>query len=210
MGGLPPFELDTSGIDAKIDSQSVGVKADLWVLPFLNLYAGLGTSQTEADIFLRDVPIGIDPPGGPGEGPEIIRGERFLFLEFDGPYWVLGGTIVGGYKRWFGSLSLSFARARLEANVPEFGTNDFDTERALPKFGYSFKGTSVWLGAAWMEETFDTGATFDGVRIDVAIARADWTPTLGMNTIMGERWDLTVEGGFGDRVSALFNLGYRF
>jgi len=30
-----------------------------------------------------------------------------------------------------------------------------------------------------------------------------------MNTIMGERWDLTVEGGFGDRVSALFNLGYR-
>jgi hypothetical protein len=25
----------------------------------------------------------------------------------------------------------------------------------------------------------------------------------------GERWDLTVEGGFGNRASALFNLGYR-
>ena len=33
------------------------------------------------------------------------------------------------------------------------GTNDFDTERALPKIGYSFKGTSVRVGAAWMEET---------------------------------------------------------
>jgi len=31
-----------------------------------------------------------------------------------------------------------------------------------------------------------------------------------MNTIMGEHWDLTVEGGFGDRVSPLFNFGYRF
>ena len=52
-------------------------------------------------------------------------------------------------------------------------TNDFDTERALPKLGYSFKGTSVWLGAAWIEETFETGATFDDVRIDVAIERTD-------------------------------------
>jgi len=210
IGGLPPFDLDVSGIDAKIDSRSLGVKADLWVLPFLNLYAGLGHSETDADIFLRNVPIGINPPDRPGGDPEIIRGERFLFLSFNGPYWVFGGTIVGGYKRWFGSLSVSFARASLEANVPAIGTNDFDTERALPKLGYSFKGTSVWLGAAWIEETFETGATFDDVRIDVAIARADWTPTLGMNTIMGEHWDLTVEGGFGDRVSALFNLGYRF
>jgi hypothetical protein len=210
VGDLPPFEIDTSGIDAKIDSRSLGVKADLWVLPFLNLYAGIGTSETDADIFIRNAPIGINPPDRPGGDPEIIRGERFLFLEFDGPYWVVGGTFVGGYKRWFGSLSISFAQARLDANVPAFGTNNFDTERALPKIGYSFKGTSVWLGAAWIEETFETGATFDDIRIDVEVSRADWTPTLGMNTIMGERWDLTVEGGFGDRVSALFNLGYRF
>jgi hypothetical protein len=30
-----------------------------------------------------------------------------------------------------------------------------------------------------------------------------------MNTVMGEHWELTVEGGFGDLTSALFLLGYR-
>lgn len=45
VGGLPPFEIDTSGIDAKIDTRSSGVKADIWILPFLNLYAGLGTGS---------------------------------------------------------------------------------------------------------------------------------------------------------------------
>jgi hypothetical protein len=46
--------------------------------------------------------------------------------------------------------------------------------------------------------------------VSFARARADRNPTLGVNTIVGERWDLTVEGGLGDRVSALLNLCYRF
>lgn len=62
IGDLRIIEVDTSGIDAKIDSQSIGIKADLWVLPFLNLYAGLGTSQTEADIFIRNAPSVFSHP----------------------------------------------------------------------------------------------------------------------------------------------------
>lgn len=33
-------------------------------------------------------------------------------------------------------------------------------------------------------------------------------PPLGLCSLLGDHWGLTVEGGFGDRVSAMFTLGY--
>jgi hypothetical protein len=32
---------------------------------------------------------------------------------------------------------------------------------------------------------------------------------MGMHTVMVGRWELSVEGGFGDLTSAMFMLGYR-
>ena len=65
-------------------------------------------------------------------------------------------------------------------------------------------------GQPWIEEESHQVGTLEAFTYDVVIRRTDWTPVLGMNVLLGKHWDITVEGGFGDRVSALFNLGYRF
>ena len=209
LGSLPPKDVNVSNTNAKIDTKSMGVKGGLWLFPFLNLHAGIGYSRTDSDIFLRDAPISVIPNPGPGE-PTVITGDRLLELTFDGPYTTVGVTAVGGWNRWFGSLTLSYAYARLDASKGDIGTCDFTSVIAMPKFGYAFKGTSLWVGASWIDEKLHQEGSIDEFSYDVRVERTDWTPVVGMHSLLGEHWEFTVEGGFGDRTSAMFSLGYRF
>lgn len=200
-------DIDVSGTTSRVETKSLGVKLGLWLFPFLNLHGGGGYSYTDSPVLLRDAPISVTP--GPG-APTVTYGDRYLELSFDGSYWNLGMTVAGGWNRWFGSLTFNYGEANLDSSKDFIGTNTFTSERILPKFGYSFHGTSVWVGAAYMDEEMHKVGTLDGFSYDVLVTRTDWTPVVGMNTILGEHWEMTVEGGFGDRTSAMFNLGYRF
>lgn len=209
IGNLPDIELDVSTSNAKIDSKSIGLKAGLWLLPFLEVTGAVGWTSVESDIVLRDFPVGVNPTP-PGQPPEYIYGERLLELDFEGTYWSTSATLVGGWNRWFGALTVSYAKAKLDASVGAIGENTFTTERLLPKVGYSFEGTNIWIGAAWIDEEMHQTGSIDGFRYDVLVYRTDWTPVAGISTALGEHWEMIVEGGFGDRVSAMFLLGYRF
>jgi hypothetical protein len=33
---------------------------------------------------------------------------------------------------------------------------------------------------------------------------------IGLRSVLADHWDLTVEGGVGSRISAMFTLGYSF
>ena len=212
VGELPEIELDLSQVVATIDTKTVGVKGGLWLLPFFNITGTVGYTTTDSSINLIGIPVDIQPPRPGNPGPEITYGEKLLELEFTGPYYAVSGTIVGGWKRFFGSLTYSYARAEVEGSVSALSELTITTERVFPKFGYSFKGTSVWFGAQWNEEeTYQRGELEDGFfKYDIVITKADWTPTVGMHTILGEHFEMTVEGGFGDRTSAMWMLGYRF
>jgi len=72
------------------------------------------------------------------------------------------------------------------------------------------RGAAVGSLDGEMDEDMHKVGTLDEFSYDVLVTRTDWTPVIGINTILGEHWDITVEGGFGDRTSAMFNLGYRF
>jgi hypothetical protein len=209
IGDLPERELDIEGSFAYIDAKSVNVKVGLWVLPFLNLTGTVGYNVVETDIHLSNAPIGISPPGGPGQPPELIFGERTLDLDFEGPFWAVTATVVGGWKSWWASGVLSYADARLDASVGAIGENNFATERYQLNVGYNFQGVNVWIGAQYMEEESHQLGSLEEFHYDVVIRRVSWTPKLGMHTVMKGRWELTVEGGFGDLNSAMFMLGYR-
>lgn len=208
-GDLPELELDIEGSFAFIDAKSVNVKAGLWILPFLNLTGTVGYNIVESDIHLSKAPIGIAPPGGPGSPPEIIFGERTLDLDFEGPFWAATATMVGGWKDWWASGVFSYADARLDASVGAIGENNFSSERVQFNLGYNFQGVNVWIGAQYMEEESRQKGSLDDFNYDVLIRKVGWTPKLGMHTVMKGRWELTVEGGFGDLTSAMFMLGYR-
>jgi len=73
-----------------------------------------------------------------------------------------------------------------------------------------FRGVNVWVGAHYIEEESRQKCSLDDCNYDVLIRKVGWTPKLGMHTLMVGRWELSVEGGFGDLKSAMFMLGYRF
>jgi len=209
IGDLPELELDIEGSFAYIDAKSVNVKAGLWVLPFLNLTGTVGYNIVQTDIHLSNAPIGIAPPGGPGQPPEVIFGERTLDLDFEGPFWAATATLVGGWKNWWASGILSYADAKLDATVGAIGENRFTTERYQLNVGYNFQGVNVWIGVQYMDEESREKGSLEEFHYDVLIRRVSWTPKLGMHTVMAGRWEMTVEGGFGDLTSAMFMLGYR-
>lgn len=209
IGDLPEMDLDIEGSYAFVDAKSVNVKLGLWVLPFLNLTGTVGHNIVETDIHLSKAPIGINPPAGPGRPPEIVYGERTLDLDFEGPFWAATATIVGGWKNWWGSGIVSYADARLDATVDAIGEARFKTERYQLNVGYNFQGVNVWMGIQYMEEESREQGSLEEFHYDVLISRTSWTPKLGMHTVMAGRWELTVEGGFGDLTSAMFMLGYR-
>ena len=77
----------------KFYSKAVNIKVGLWLLPFLNVTGTVGYNVVESDIHLPKAPIGITPPGGPGQPPEIVFGERTLDLDFEGPLWATSATL---------------------------------------------------------------------------------------------------------------------
>jgi len=208
-GDLPDLELDIEGSFAFVDAKSMNVKAGLWLLPFLNVTGTAGYNIVETDIHLSKAPVGIAPPGGPGQPPEIVFGERTLDLDFEGPFWAATATVVGGWKKFWGSGIVSYADAKLDASQSAIGENRFTSERVQFNLGYNFHGVNVWIGAQYMEEESRQKGSLDDFNYDVLIQKSGWTPKLGMHTVMVGRWELSVEGGFGDLTSAMFMLGYR-
>lgn len=49
--------------------------------------------------------------------------------------------------------------------------------------------------------------SIDGFSFDVLVEQNSWSPTVGMHALPGEHQELTVEGGFEPRRSAMFMLG---
>jgi hypothetical protein len=209
VGDLPPLDLDVEGTVAFIDVKSMNAKLGLWLFPFLNLTGTVGYNVIDTDIHLPNAPIAINPPPRPGAPPEIVMGERTLDLDFEGPFWATSATIVGGWKGWFGSATFSYADAKVEATGDAGTELRITSQRFQLNFGHNFQGVNVWIGAQYMEEESHQIGEIEGFAYDVLIQKIGWTPKVGMNTVMGEHWELTVEGGFGDLVSALFLLGYR-
>jgi len=208
-GDLPDLDLDIAGSYAFVDAKSVNAKLGLWVLPFLNVTGTVGYNVVETDIHLSNAPIGISPPGGPGQPPELVYGERTLDLDFEGPFWAMTATMVGGWKNFWGSGTFSYADAKLDASVGAVGENRITSERVQFSFGYNFQGVNAWIGAQYMEEESRQKGSLDEFRYDVLIRKVGWTPKAGITTVIKGRWELTVEGGFGDLTSAMFMLGYR-
>ena len=121
--GEPLVSIPFVDIDSFSVTNSGQVKADIWVLPFLNIFGTVGKVEGEADlkvnINLDDVPTMCvpnpvpSPPGQP-ERPPICIGNKFdgtvtlpLTSGIDLTSLTLGATGAYSVGSWFGSLTAS-------------------------------------------------------------------------------------------------------
>jgi hypothetical protein len=213
FGELPDIQLkvDSTAVDLQIGT--VGIKGALWLLPFLNVYVNMAYTSVNFDIYLENIPTSVEPPNPPQQPlPKITVGNVLLNLELSGPTTGTGVTFAFGWKQIFTTVTFSYSYSSLSAsNFEAFGDQIFKTFMFLPKIGYSFEGTSVWFGARWMDDEANyKGSLQDGAfRFDVKIHQNKWSPEFGINTIMGENWELTLQAGYEPRLFSYFSVGYR-
>ena len=187
------------------DVFNANFKADLFVLPFLNVYALLGYVHNESDTHAE---ITISTPG-PGGG-EVVY-ERRIPTELDGFIGGLGFALAGGYQNFFLVADVSYIQSDL-------GFDDkFKATIATVRAGYRGKiGTlplQMWLGVG----SWDTAATAvghtdlpDGSRFVFEADQrphTEWMYDVGSNLEFSKRFQLVADVGFDFEGGYLLVLG---
>ena len=213
LGELPDIPLNVDSTDVNMQISTIGVKVGLWLFPFMNIAANASYTQTDVNIYMENIPLGVEPPNPPTQPlPKVTRGNTLLKLDISGPTLGTSATFAFGWKKIFTTITFSYAYSSMSAaNFEAFSDQTIRTHIFLPKLGYSFEGTSVWLGARYMEEEAKHAGSFkdNSLRFDVRIIKNAWSPEVGLNTIMGENWELTLQAGYKPRIFAYFSVGYR-
>ena len=176
------------------DVLNANLKFDVFVLPFLNVYALLGYVHNESD---TTADITISAPG-PAGGDVVF--ERAISTELNGMIGGLGFALAGGYGNFFLVADCSYIQSDLGFD------DEFTAVIATVRAGY--RGTvnslplQTWLGVG----SWDTAATAvghtdlpDGSRF---VFEADqrphtkWMYDVGANFEFSKRFQLVADVGF--------------
>ncbi|MCW8344986.1 TonB-dependent receptor [Vibrio sp. ZSDZ65] len=217
LAGLGP--LDDIGIKTKggyQESQVITLKADVWVLPFLNFYAIGGKLDGYSETTISHVKLF---PNLPGDGIEINEPFR---LDLDGYTYGAGTVIAGGYESVFALVDASYTKTSLTVIDGEI-----DSIVISPRVGYDFSRNSDWPIRAWVGAQYQNiEQTLSGSINDLPLGgislpdNAKFTVNQSLankwNTLVGAQyeftpnWVLISEIGFGQRKSFFMTLDARF
>ncbi len=193
MLNLPAVDLSqVSRVEIENATDEVNLRADLWVLPFLNIFGIVGNVQGDTTVY---------------PGPPLNK----LEVDYEGLVYGGGATLAVGVGRFFGSLSYIFTETDLDTT-----TSSADARILTPRVGVRADSVQFWAGAMFQEaEEHHQGRisvpVFGDVAYDVELEEKDpWNYLVGAGTDISDHWRLELEAGFGNRKHALFLLGYRF
>lgn len=205
IGGLPIPDglVQVEGGTAMQESETLTLRADLWLFPFLNTYAILGGTKGSS---VADVTIQL-----PFGQPIATKFE----LDFKGITYGVGTTVVGGVGSWFAMADVNYTKTVLDILDGEIDTIVFS-----PRVGYRWDGKGqVWLGAMYQ----NVGQNFGGNIAELGIPlinegrfkvdqslEENWNGLLGGQVHISKNIDVLFELGVGKRSSVMASFGYRF
>ncbi len=205
------FDIDNSTISAI--SSVTAVKADVWLLPFLNVMAIVGNGRNE---IYGNWPLNEDFKQGLADygwlldiDPEDIPDGVTLAGNLESVMYGAGATLAGGVGDWNVSLSYQFM-------VNEVTTANTTTVAHvfMPMLGYmtSF-GMNLMVGA--QGQFYDTKvAGFieleDGqtLHYNVDFEPVKWNTMFGIYKGFAKHWEIALQAGFGKRESVTAVFGY--
>ncbi|MCL1066387.1 virulence protein [Shewanella olleyana] len=211
LGDIIDDRVSIKGNEAMQDSETITFRADMWVLPFLNLYGVIGQTRGSS---IANVQVEVEMPG---PLPPVISDPFDFELNFKGTTYGAGGTIVGGIGNWFALLDINYTNTDLDIIDGEISSIVVS-----PRVGYrtSVYGheSQFWVGAMYQ----NVEQTFSGYLTDIGIPLGDgkfevtqhledkWNSLIGGQINLGKGFDLLLEAGFGTRRSFMAGIGYRF
>ncbi len=188
------------------NNETVQVKLDTWVFPFMNVFAMLGSISGEA---LLDIVLDINGDGNPITFP--------IMADFSGISYGLGTTLAGGWHNWFVAIPMTTTVADMD------GTNaDGLSYTVTPRFGRVVnmgKGgnLALFVGGNYLKTdlTITGQVSAEGVTIDYMIDQENsdlWNLLVGFNWDVGKRlaWSLEYDGFVGSREAVITTLSWRY
>lgn len=219
MNGLnifgKPIPVEGSG-KGKQYTDILSLRADVWVLPFLNLYGLVGKLGGHST---ADVDLAI------GSSKKSLQVPVSDFrLELDGYTYGVGGVLAGGYQNWFALIDASFTQSRLTVI-----DGSIDSIVVSPRIGYDFVSyghpVRLWVGAMYQNVEQTLRGSVSDLNLPSSISNmlpkearfevkqhltSPWNALVGLQYQITPSWYLLGELGFGDRQSIFFTIDRRF
>jgi len=222
-----PFDVGgifVNGIDVKTPGLAVvnevqneettyTLRADVWILPFWNIYGILGRTSGRA---VGPLMIDLDPVLPilcklPGNSCAV---DTTFKLDYKADVRGYGTTIAGGYKEFFGMIDFNWTTADLDISL-----TDAKAKVISSRVGYNGK-IGKFTGVLWVGVMYqDVSQTLD-LPLDIGentlLVTIDQATQEKYNYVAGGQWDINrsfsvlAEFGFGKRQSQMLNLTYRF
>jgi hypothetical protein len=196
--------------NANVHPFTYGGRADLWVLPFLNVFATFGGVQLNVQATGLDVPLGVS-----GLPPEVIRGDVNIDLDFTGYYGGGGFVLMYAYQNYFTSVDYSTVWTHLESSQSGVTGSELRTDTASIRLGYNAGAVQPYIGGRWVKKIDHFEGTVNGpggqpLTFAVELQAPAWNYDVGLHSLIAGHYELVVEAGFGQRTHGLVNFGYRF
>ena len=206
--GLPG--VDTDKVDVSNDVQNYNLRADVWLTPFLNVFALVGYIDADTSVDLSELSLDVLGVPLPGFG-----------VSYDGTVYGVGFNLVYGTENWFAALNNTFTDTSL--------SGDFDSSvssyTAQPRVGIIRNGWQYWVGGMYIDvdekhsgvfalpipDPMNPGSNLM-VPFDIELESSDkWNYAVGVGKVFSPKASMFLEFGFGgDRTSTLLNFTYRF
>jgi hypothetical protein len=200
--GIISFE-DSNIQNTVVSSQ---IRADVWILPFVNVYGMLGQVHTFNDI---DLTINLNPlPNSPNvEDIELLRENSIAGIT--GRVVGLGTVVAGGYQKVFVNLNLTWAQSWLD-NLNSIQKSFV----AFPMIGYTGNFANFFVGGIYQNIGQVNKGSFKGtgaerIHYELEFSAEQWNYCIGFNKSIGN-WSVVLMQGFGERTNSVIEVGYRF
>ncbi len=173
------------------------LRADVWALPFLNVYGFGGYLSGNAEH--------ITVSFGSTRLPEFD-------VAYSGSVAGAGFTLAGGYGPLFATFDLNYSASDVDVLDSTVSTLTID-----PRVGWRFDQlpvpVSLYAGAMYEGIQGTQRGTFEEQNLDIGFALAvraqePWNALLGAQIELGRHWSLIAEGGLGNRNQSLVSLRY--
>lgn len=203
---LPGFEVDDfSLIDVSNDVQNYDLKLDVWVTPFLNVFALIGRVDADTLVDLSAIPIDA---AGNSLGTQTVS--------YDGTVYGGGFNLIYGTENWFVSLNNTWTDTKLGGNFD----SSVSAYTAQPRLGLVKNKWTAYVGGMYLDTNEKHSGTIDlifpgippvPVPFSVELESLEhWNYTVGIVHVFSPNAHILLEYGFGDRTHTLFNFTYRF
>ena len=210
------------------ESNTLQIKLDAWLFPFMNIFGSVGLVKTDAIIpivipgaSLSEL-LGIDCNGGPLQPDLCVRtlaGEATPTLQ--GTTFTVGSVLATGWEKMFFAVPFSFTWTELEGKDDTYTAMNISPRIGVTGDVRNWGAISTYIGVTYLDSTNTVNDTFyfdigegNTLALDYKIDQTNkdkWNYLIGFNWNLSDRWGAQAEAGFGgSRSNLISSLTYRY